>query len=111
VPEAPAVEVRSRLEEERKELQARLTELGVGEGIGLHYDSNFADTSQVTAERGEAEALSARLAETLTDVERAIGKLEDGTFGSCEDCGDPINETRLEAMPAARFCIGCAAKH
>ncbi len=92
-------------------MQARLSELGVGEGVGLHYDSNFADTSQVTAERGEAEALSAKLGETLADVERALGKLEAGTYGDCEDCGDPINEARLDAMPAARFCISCAAKH
>jgi RNA polymerase-binding transcription factor DksA len=87
-----------------------LAELGAG-GDGPTYDSNFADSSQVTAERSEAEALVASLQDTLEDVERALGKLEEGTYGLCEDCGEPIAFARLEAMPAARFCIEHASKH
>jgi phage/conjugal plasmid C-4 type zinc finger TraR family protein len=64
----------------------------------------------VTAERGEAEALAGKLKETLSDVERALEKLEDGSYGTCESCGQPIPEARLEAMPAARLCINCASK-
>lgn len=111
--DAPAVDFRSLLEQERRELQERLAELGHGHGAGRgpEFDSNFADTSQVTAERGELEALAATLEETLGDVERAIGKLEDGRYGACEECGRPIAEARLEAMPAARSCINCAGKH
>jgi len=111
--DAPAVDLRSLLEEERAELRARLAELGYGEGAGTgpSYDSNFADTSQVTAERGEAEALAARLGDALSEVERALEKLGSGTYGQCEDCGAAIDAARLEAMPAARFCISCAARH
>jgi RNA polymerase-binding transcription factor DksA len=109
--DASTVDFRALLEEERAELQAKLAELGFGDGGGLNYDSNFADTSQVTAERGEAEALAARLGETLAEVERALDKLTSGSYGTCEDCGQPINEARLEAKPAARYCINCAAKH
>lgn len=41
----------------------------------------------------------------LSDVEHALRRLDDGTYGVCEACGQPISEDRLEAMPAARFCL------
>jgi DnaK suppressor protein len=109
--ETPTAEFRDLLQEERAELLTKLTELGSGDGSGLTYDSNFADSSQVTAERSEAEALVASLRETLEDVERAIGKLDKGTYGLCETCGREIDPIRLEAMPAARYCIDCASRH
>lgn len=108
--DAPTVDYRALLEEERSDLVAKLDELGLGVG-GLTYDSNFADSSQVTAERGEVEALGAKLKETLAEVEQALAKLSDGTYGVCEDCGSPIDPLRLEAKPAARHCINCASKH
>ena len=108
--EASIVDYRALLEEERAELLAKLEELGLS-GAGLTYDSNFADSSQVTAERGEVEALGASLRETLGEVERALVKLGEGTYGTCEDCGQPIDPLRLEAKPAARYCINCAARH
>lgn len=109
--DASTVDFRALLEAERAELLERLGELGYGEGRGLTYDPNFADTSQVTAERGEAEALANSLKETLAEVERALDKLAKGTYGICEDCGSPISEARLEAKPAARYCMACAGKH
>jgi len=108
--DASTVDHRALLEEERRDLLAKLEELGLS-GAGLTYDSNFADSSQVTAERGEVEALGATLRETLAQVEQALAKLSDGTYGVCEDCGQPIDPLRLEAKPAARYCIKCAAKH
>ena len=109
--DATTADVRAQLEQERDELRHRLTELGFADGgTGLDYDANFADSSQVTAERGEAEALAATLRETLTEVEHALTKLEGGKYGDCENCGKPIAEARLEAMPAARFCMDFASK-
>jgi DnaK suppressor protein len=110
VSDAPTVDFRATLEEERADLLAKLAELGFGEEGGLSYDPNFADSSQVTAERGEAEALAARLREALAEVERALAKLDKGTYGICESCGQPIAEARLEAMPATRYCVNCASK-
>jgi len=101
---------RDELESERGRLVSQLTDLGAGPEGGLAYDANFADTSQVTAERGEAEALATELKETLADVDAALGRLEDGSYGTCESCGQVISEARLEAMPAARLCITCASK-
>ena len=41
----------------------------------------------------------------LDDVDAALRRLEEGTYGRCEACGQPIGETRLEALPAARYCL------
>jgi DnaK suppressor protein len=105
----PEVDYRQLLEVERAHLQRQLGELGFGDAGGLHYDPNFADSSQVTAERGEAEALAGELNEALGEVEAAIGRLAAGTYGLCERCGRPIAPARLEAMPAARRDIACAS--
>ena len=102
---APTTDYRQLLEAERRQLRAELAELGHGDGGGLHYDPNFADSSQVTAERGEAEVLAVRLRETLTEVDDAIARLEAGSYGNCEACGVAVEPARLEAMPATRFCI------
>lgn len=107
--DATAAEQRALLEQERDSLRARLAELGFG-AIGVDYDPNFADSSQVTAERGEAEALATKLQETLAEVEHALGKFADASYGRCESCGQPIGEARLEAKPAARMCINCASR-
>ena len=109
--EAAAVDYRALLEEERSSLLHQLQEIGFGEDGNLTYDANFADSSQVTAERSEAEALVASLQDTLEDVERAIDKIDKGTYGLCESCGCQIDPVRLEAMPAARYCIDCASRH
>ena len=103
--DAPPIDYRQLLEIEQGQLQSELSELGFGEGGGLHYDPNFADSSQVTAERGEAEVLAGQLQESLDEVALALGRLEGGTYGRCEVCGVAIQSARLEAMPATRFCI------
>ena len=109
--DAPSVDSRALLEQERAALRHQLEEMGFGgEGAGLDYDPNFADTSQVTAERSEAEALAGSLREALEEVEHALTKLDAGTYGVCEGCSKPINPARLEAMPAARLCIDCASR-
>ena len=108
--DASTVDYRALLEEERAQLRDKLAELGFGDGGGLSYDANFADSSQVTAERSEAETLALQLRDALTEVEHALVKLGAGTYGLCESCGKPIAPARLEAMPAARTCIDCASK-
>ena len=101
--------LREELESQRASLRRELGELGYG-SEGLSYDPNFADSSQVTAERGETEALAVSLTTNLQDVEHALEKIDAGTYGMCESCHGEIAEARLDAMPAARLCIGCAGK-
>jgi RNA polymerase-binding transcription factor DksA len=102
-------DLRKFLEEEQTTLLARLGELGDGDAGSLSFDANFADTSQVTAERGEVDVLVGTLKETLVQVEDALRKLDEGTYGSCERCGLAIAPARLEAKPEARRCINCAS--
>ncbi len=108
--ESTLSDLRASLEQERSDLRARLGEMGLLSGGELSFDQNFADSSQVTAERGEVEALAGNLRESLNDVEAAIVKLDNGTFGICEGCGQPIAPDRLEAKPAARLCMECASR-
>jgi RNA polymerase-binding transcription factor DksA len=110
MPNASFAPLRAQLQEERDRLRNRLQELGRGTGADLSFDPGFADSSQVTAERAELEALSGTLNETLGEIETALHKIDEGTYGRCESCGGPIAEARLEAMPAARLCITCASK-
>ena len=93
---------------ERERITEQLAHLGVD---GTNLDENFADSGQVTAERGELDALSSSLLETLAEVDQALAKLDTDRYGACEDCGSEIASARLEAMPAARYCITCAGNH
>jgi RNA polymerase-binding transcription factor DksA len=109
--DATLSDLRAELEQERSNLQARLAEMGLSDGAGdLSFDSNFADSSQVTAERGEVEAVAGSLRDSLEDVEAALVKLDTGGFGTCEGCGQAISPDRLEAKPAARLCMECASR-
>jgi RNA polymerase-binding transcription factor len=105
--ESTHASLRAQLVAERDRVHDQLAELGVARES---YDDGFADSGQVTAERGEVEALVGTLRETLNDIDAALAKFESGSYGVCESCGGPISEARLEAMPAARLCIKCASK-
>jgi len=97
---------RAALTAERERVSNELETIGIDSGTN---DSGFADSGQVTAERGEVDALVGSLRETLNDIDDALAKIDAGTYGSCEQCGQPIGDARLEAMPAARLCIKCAS--
>ncbi|HLG67701.1 MAG TPA: TraR/DksA C4-type zinc finger protein [Acidimicrobiales bacterium] len=108
--ESSQANFRELLLHEEEDLRRQLAELGYGDAGGPNYDPNFADSSHVTAERGTAEALAVPLLKALADVLDAIHRLDEGTYGRCERCGQPIEPARLEAMPAARRCIRCASQ-
>ncbi|HVM54405.1 MAG TPA: TraR/DksA C4-type zinc finger protein [Acidimicrobiales bacterium] len=96
-------QLRAALEAERADVAAQLAEHG-----DVGFDENFADSGQVAAEQGEHRAMVGHLQDTLRDVEHALAKLADGSYGKCEVCGEEIAEARLEAMPATRYCINHA---
>jgi len=68
-------------------------------------DQHQADTGTETFNRSRDLSILESLEAELTDVEHALGRLDDGTYGTCEACGRRIDDDRLEAMPAARFCL------
>ena len=93
-------QARAALEAERAELTTQLAENG-----DVPFDENFADSGQVAAEQGEHRAIVGHIQDSLRDVNVALAKLDEGTYGKCEECGEDIAEARLEAMPSARYCI------
>jgi DnaK suppressor protein len=103
-----ASDIRAQLDAERARIREQLAGLG-HDGATDSFDDGFADSGQVTAERGEVEALTGSLVEALAEVDHALVKLDAGTYGRCEVCERPIAEARLRAMPAARHCIECAS--
>jgi len=109
MPDLPLATLRAQLEDEQTRVQAQLAQVSHGRSGSLAFDEGFADSGQVTAERGEVEALAGTLTETLQDIEDALAKFDAGTYGTCEQCGKEIQPARLEAMPAARLCIACAS--
>ena len=68
-------------------------------------DQHQADIGTETFERERDFSILEQVEAELHDVERALQRLDDGTYGQCEFCSKPIDPERLEAMPAARFCI------
>ncbi len=109
-----ATRLRSQLEHERTSTIDELREYGadpdsekVDKIAGV--DDNFADLAQATAERSEILALIDQARTRLAEVDTALAKMDDGTYGVCEDCGSPIGEARLEALPLAARCVECAS--
>jgi DnaK suppressor protein len=70
-------------------------------------DAGFADRSHSTEERAHLISVTRALRANLREVERALAKIDEGTYGKCERCGGPIAAERLEAIPWALLCIDC----
>jgi DnaK suppressor protein len=68
-------------------------------------DGNLGDTATATYDRELDESLGEGAQQTLREIDDALRKIDDGTYGACEACGKPIGEDRLAAIPWARLCI------
>ncbi len=111
--EAQLREARARLEDERVSIEHQLTEHGVpvdGEGLEVDSEGGFSDSAHITAERSQLITLIQGLRSHHRDVVAALAKIEDGTYGTCENCGNEIPYERLEAVPAARLCVTCKSR-
>ena len=74
-------------------------------------DEHDPEGATIAFERSQVGTLVEDARQQLAEIEAARGRLADGTYGTCEECGGPIGEGRLEARPTARTCIRCAATH
>jgi DnaK suppressor protein len=72
-------------------------------------DEHDPEGATIAFERSQIDGLLSRAHEHLADLDSALAALRAGTYGTCENCGDPIAPERLTARPAARTCIKCAA--
>jgi DnaK suppressor protein len=104
-------EIRKSLEHDRDRITEALKEKGhpeFGEKRGLYGDR--AAASMVSNEIGKGVSIEQRLKEQLADIEHALSKLDDGTYGICDSCGEPIPEGRMKVIPHANLCVECKSK-
>lgn len=104
----------STLREEREKLVHQLAELGAtpnGELTGeVDFGDGFADAAAATAERSEVLGIVENLKSMVEDIDAALRKTEDGSYGICESCGKEIGVDRMTYRPTSRRCIDCKTK-
>jgi RNA polymerase-binding protein DksA len=71
------------------------------------YDNHLADTATETYDRELDYSLEENSEHVLTEIDAALKRIDDGTYGQCTNCGTQIPEERLEARPYATLCIEC----
>src|SRR3954468_18757083 len=102
--------VRDELQARRDELRARIAELakrpelGAAQGFGKRIGDGTVEAISRLTEIGVGEPLETSPART----ERALAKLDDGTYGRCDTCGEAIAPKRLAALPDVALCVECA---
>jgi RNA polymerase-binding protein DksA len=82
----------------------------LGELTDSAYDNHLADTATATHDRELEEGLEEDAVRQLHEVNDALARIEDGSYGTCEVCGRDIGEERLEAVPWTTLCIDDARK-
>ena len=107
--------IRKRLMEQREELQNQLaaieesaTGLSQSEMSGeVSYDEDFADAGSFTFEREKEFSIANNVTDLRTKTDRALHRIEEGSYGICESCGQPIEPARLKALPHVTLCLKC----
>ena len=109
-------EFRRLLEDEKRRLMEELeameehtpeVEDQVGMDVGGGYDEDLADVASNTFEREKGMALESSVQQMLAQVEEALVRMEEGTYGICQRCGNPIDVARLRVLPFATMDIRC----
>jgi DnaK suppressor protein len=102
--------IRQELESRRQSTSARVDtlaerpELGSAQGFGKRIGDGTTEAISRLTEIGVGRSLETNLART----ERALAKLDEGTYGICDACGESIPPKRLQAMPDSVLCVDCA---
>jgi DnaK suppressor protein len=102
--------VRRELEARRAQTRERLgvlsarPELGTAQGFGKRIGDGTTEAVSRLTDIGVGDSLE----RVLERTERALAKLDDGTYGLCDACGDPIPAGRLRALPEGVLCLKCA---
>jgi DnaK suppressor protein len=106
-------ELKEKLLAERKDLRAQLDELeelSFGSNQSdisgeMGFDEEYADAGTATFERERDLSLVNNLRDLMERIDKALAKIEEGTYGLCDRCGKPIEKLRLKALPYANLCI------
>jgi DnaK suppressor protein len=98
-----------RLQREREAINRQLSEYNatVGRDGGSPDLEGFADSAHATAERSEVLSMIDELESSRAAIDGALARIENGTYGKCERCGQDIPFERLEAIPTASLCVNC----
>ena len=104
--------LRARLEDEQRRLIEEMEELqtNVSSSDERREGSPFGKREEEANEVLELEkrlVLEKRIREQLTDIEHALAKFDEKTYGLCDSCGKSINPARLDALPQANLCLDC----
>jgi DnaK suppressor protein len=105
--DATVRELQARRSDLEREL-ASLTAVPRDPMAAVSFGKRIGDGTTEAVDRLNKVGAANSIAVTLADVERALEKLADGTYGHCDACGEAITEQRLEAIPWAALCIACA---
>jgi DnaK suppressor protein len=73
----------------------------------IQFDEESGEGTTINIERERDLALSAQARAAVEEIDRALAKIDAGTYGICEKCGDPIPKPRLKALPYAALCVRC----
>ena len=92
-------------------LTARLESVIAATADTAADDEHDPEGTTLAVERGQIVAQLERSKVRLDELDVAFDRLERGTYGICEVCGEPIAAVRLEALPAARMCVTCAGRN
>ncbi len=103
--------LKEQLEAQREQLRAELATFAAEPNNGMGYSTHPADDGSIAFEQAADQAIKRNTERLLYQVERALFRMEEGSYGVCRECGKPIDEARLEAIPYTRLCIDCATKH
>jgi RNA polymerase-binding protein DksA len=77
------------------------------ETLKSEVDAEFDEADPGFVEQESALALAGALEHKLASIDHALRRAQNGTYGTCEGCGEPIDPARLEAVPETTFCLGC----
>jgi DnaK suppressor protein len=105
-------EIQTLLKARRRQLADELAELTKPPeaGSNLSFGKRIGEGTTEAVERISSTAAARSIAATLADVDRALEKVDEGTYGLCDDCGQLISSERLEAIPSATLCVTCSAR-
>jgi RNA polymerase-binding transcription factor len=96
---------KAEIDDQMVRLEARPDDQG-----SISFGKRVGEGTSMAVDRLSQVAVHDKLQVTRADVERALAKLEDGTYGSCDVCGEPIGAGRLEALPWAVLCVRDAGR-
>lgn len=102
--------LRRLLEQERKTVLADVAYFQQSEPIDISSGNHMADDATAAFDQASGLALLKQAQHRLKRIDRALRKFEEGIYGYCESCGEPIDFARLKALPDARFCLKCQRK-